>query len=222
MNEIDPLPLDFERMRAAMVDSQLRTNAVDDPQVIAAMASVPREQFVPEDARAAAYADRPLPLGEGRSLTLPMATGRMLTRARVRSGEKVLLIGAASGYVAAVLAYMGAQVIAVEDAPGLLASAQRNLAGDDRVTVVEGPLAAGWQAEAPYALIVIDGAVAQLPPALSAQLAEGGRMVCGMLDDGVTRLGFGREGGGEVRLTAFADADIAPLAAFTPRPAFVF
>lgn len=222
MNATELLPLDFDRMRTAMVDSQLRTNAVDDGQVIAAMAAVPREQFVPDSARAGAYADRPVPLGEGRWLTLPMATGQLLTRARVRSDDLVLLVGAATGYTAAVLARIGPRVVALEESPALAAIARDNLAGDDRVTIVEGPLTAGWLDDAPYSLIVIDGAVERIPPALAAQLAEGGRIVGGILSRGVTRLGSGREAGGEVRLAAFADADIAPLAAFEQRASFVF
>src|SRR4051812_47352164 len=101
----------FEAMRRGMVESQLRTTGVNDPRVIAAMAVVPRERFVPVERRALAYMDRPVALGGGRSLNLPEATGALLTAAAVRASDKVLLVGAASGYTAALLDRLAGQVV---------------------------------------------------------------------------------------------------------------
>ena len=93
-------PSAYQTMRYAMITSQLRTNAVSDQRVIAAMAQVPREDFVPDDVRAIAYLDRPLPLGMGRQMNPPVATGRLLTEAYLEPTDRVLLIGAAGGYTA--------------------------------------------------------------------------------------------------------------------------
>src|SRR5687768_5897479 len=105
----------FEQMRRAMVASQLRTTGVNDPRVAAAMGAVGRERFVPEARCALAYAAAPVPPGPGRALNPPMALGRMLTEARLRGHEKALVIGAATGYSAAVLSRLVASVTAVEE-----------------------------------------------------------------------------------------------------------
>ena len=142
----------FSSMRTSMVESQLRTSAVDDQRVIAVMAKVPREDYVPAERRAMTYVDRPIPLDGDRALNPPLVTGRLLKEADVQAGEKVLLIGAATGYSAALLAELGAQVTAVEVEGG----AEIAVPG---VTVVRGPLAAGASAGAPYDVLFIDGAV---------------------------------------------------------------
>jgi len=118
-------------MRAAMIDSQLRTNDVIDPDVVAAMAAVPREAFVPAALSGVAYMDRAIALGDGRALNPPLVTGRLLVEAAVRPGMRVLLVGAATGYTAALLAKLGAEVHAVEEradlieAPPSIASSSR-------------------------------------------------------------------------------------------------
>ena len=114
----------FEAMRRAMVESQLRTTGVSDPRVIAAMAETPRERFVPAERRALAYTDRPVTLGEGRALNPPEATGRLLTAADVRPADHVLIVGAATGYTAALLARLAGHVAALEEDPALLAQAR--------------------------------------------------------------------------------------------------
>ena len=108
----------YSSMRTAMVESQLRTSDVDDQRVIAVMARVPREDYVPAERRAMTYIDRPIPLSGGRALNAPLVTGRLLKEAQVDAGDKVLLIGAATGYSTALLAEMGAQVTAVEEEGG--------------------------------------------------------------------------------------------------------
>src|SRR5690349_19853880 len=117
----------FEAMRRAMVDSQLRTTGVNDPRVVAAMAEVPRERFVPVERRGLAYMDRPVALGAGRALNIPEATGLLLTAAAVRASDKVLLVGAGSGYAAALLEKLAAHVVALEEDAALATFARENL-----------------------------------------------------------------------------------------------
>jgi protein-L-isoaspartate(D-aspartate) O-methyltransferase len=206
-------------MRHAMVASQLRTNAVSDARVVAAMDSVPREAFLPADVAALAYRDTAVPLGHGRAQNLPIATGRLLTQAEVRPSDRVLLIGAAGGYTAAVLAQLADSVVAVEADTALAALARTALAGSSNVTLVEGPLEAGHAAGAPYDLLFIDGAVDAVPDALVAQVAIGGRVVAGIADRGVTRLTAGRRTAGGFALLDFADIECVPLPGFArPRP----
>jgi protein-L-isoaspartate(D-aspartate) O-methyltransferase len=212
----------FEAMRQAMVTSQLRTAAVSDTRVIAAMGSVPRERFVPAARQAFAYADGPIPLGRGRSLNLPMSTGRLLTEAYLRRTDRVLLIGAATGYTAALLAGIVRHVTSVEVDPELAAAAREALAGTEEVTVVEGPLEAGHPAGAPYDVLVIDGAVEQVPDALLDQVAPEGRIVAGLNDRGVTRLAAGRRSAHGFGLTDFADAECVPLPGFARPRGFSF
>mgnify|MGYP001806761772 CR=1 FL=1 len=213
---------DFAALRTAMVASQLRTNAVSDARVVAAMARVPREAFAPEQARPFAYRDAPLPLGSGRHGNPPIATGRLLTEARLLPGDRVLLIGAGLGYTAAVLSELVAGVTAVESDPALAAGARAALAGDDRVTVVEGPLEAGHADGGPYDVLVIDGAVERVPEALAAQVRAGGRIVAGIVDRGVTRLTAGRRSEGGFALVDFVDSECVILPGFATPARFVF
>ena len=208
-------------MRAAMIDSQLRTNDVIDPDVVAAMAAVPREAFVPAALSGVAYMDRAIALGDGRALNPPLVTGRLLVEAAVRPGMRVLLVGAATGYTAALLAKLGAEVHAVEERADLIEAA-RAAAGDSAIAWTQGPLAAGAPKAAPFDRIVIEGAVETLPDALVAQLAEGGRIVAARRDGSVSRLVQGVKTGGTVALRAFADMDVAPLPGFAAPKGFQF
>lgn len=209
-------------MRQAMIDSQLRPSAVSDPRVIAAMAAVAREDFVPADYADVAYADFAVPLNGARALNPPIATGRLLTEAAIRPSDRVLLIGAATGYTAAVLARLAASAVAVESDHALMADAQKALGGVAGVMLAEGDLASGWAANAPYDVIVIDGAVERVPEALVSQLADGGRLVAGVIDRGVCRLSLGKRSAGAFAMIGFADSDAAPLPGFAPKPEFVF
>lgn len=212
----------YEAMRRAMVESQLRTTGVSDPRVVAAMAAVPRERFVPADKRAIAYIDRPVPLGGGRELNLPEATGRLLTAARIAPRDRVLLIGAATGYTAALLGRLAAQVTALEQDQRLIAMARAALDGAEGVELVEGPLAAGWAAGAPYDLILIDGAVERVPDELVAQLVDGGRLAAALIDGAVVRLGLGRRVGDSFGVDLFADCEASALPGFARPKTFTF
>ncbi|HJT40300.1 protein-L-isoaspartate O-methyltransferase family protein [Novosphingobium sp.] len=205
----------FSSMRAAMVESQLRTSDVDDQRVIAAMARVPREDFVPAERRAMTYVDRPIPLPNGRALNAPLVTGRLLREAQVEQGDRVLLIGAATGYSAALLSALGAQVTAVEEDGG------PELAGFGG-TLVRGALKDGAAAGAPYDLLFIDGAVEEVPAALVQQLADGARVVTGIVDRGVTRLCSGRVVGGVLGLASLTDIEMVVLPGFAIPERFVF
>jgi protein-L-isoaspartate(D-aspartate) O-methyltransferase len=211
----------FEPMRRAMVASQLRTTGVNDPRVIAAMGEVARERFVPAERSALAYADAIVPLGGGRALNPPMALGRMLTEAQLKGDEHVLVIGAATGYSAALLARLAGSVTALEEDEALAAFAKQALAGTG-VTLVKGPLAKGHARSAPYDFILIDGAVEHLPRAIVDQSADGGRISLALLDRGVTRLALGRVVAGAFGMTVYADAEAAVLPGFDKPRGFTF
>lgn len=211
----------FEQMRRAMVASQLRTTGVNDPRVIAAMGAVPRERFVPAGKVALAYADALVPLGSGRQLNSPMALGRMLTEAQLRGTERTLVIGAGTGYAAAVAARLTARVVAVEEDADLVRSAREALAGSG-VELIEGPLTAGHKAGAPYDFILIDGAVDHVPQAIIDQVADGGEIALALLEQGVSRLCVGRVVGGAFGTTAYADAAAAILPGFDKPRGFSF
>ncbi len=208
-----PIP-DFAAARRAMIDSQLRPVGVTDVAVLAAMNAVPREQFVPEDVRPLAYADRSLPLGGGRFQPAPAVLGQLLTQMAPVPGERALVIGAGTGYSAAVLAAIGCDVVALESSVELAARA-RELG----VRVVEGVLEVGHKDGAPFDLILIDGAVEQLPDAIIAQLADGGRLGTALVDRGTTRLIVGQKVAGAFGYLSIADAGVAALPGFSrPRP----
>ena len=215
-------PTRLEAMRHAMVASQLRPNAVTDTRVIAAMARLPREAFLPAELQNIAYRDTSLPLGHGRFQNVPIATGRMLSEANLEASDHVLLVGAAGGYTAAILAELVAKVVAVEVDQKLAAQARDALAGYSNVTVIEGPLEAGHETGAPYDVLFVDGAVEQVPDALVAQVAAGGRIVAGVADRGVTRLSSGRKTDGGFGLLAFADIECVPLPGFARPKTFTF
>jgi len=208
----------YEQMRQAMVASQLRTTAVNDPRVVAAMGKVPRERFVPEGQAALAYLDKSLPLGGGRAMASPMVTGRLLTEARVRSTDRALVIGAGSGYSAAVLAELAASVVALEEDAALAGQAPLPA----NVTRAKGLLAKGWAKAAPYDLILFDGAVEHIPPAIIDQLADGGRIAAPVLDNGVVRLEIGHKAGGGFGMLSFADAEAPVLPGFAVEKGFSF
>jgi protein-L-isoaspartate(D-aspartate) O-methyltransferase len=176
--------------RRAMIDSQLRTSGVNEAWVLEAMNSVPREDFVPQGARAAAYTDRAVPLGNGRFLPAPLFHGKLLTEAAPTSADKALLISGCGGYLSAL----------VKPLVGSL---------DVRDVVADAKYDKGA-----YTLVLIDGAIEELPDALAAALAEGGRIVAGLVTRGVTRLAVGSKAGGAVGWLTLAEIGIPVLPEF--------
>ena len=169
---------DYAAARLNMVEGQLRTNKVTDPAVIDAFLAVPRELFVPVALRGIAYVDEDITLSADRALMEPMVLARLLQLAAIRSADKVLVVGCATGYAAALVARLSSEVTALESDRRLAAIARDLLTKQGaRVDLVEGELAEGWPGRAPYDVILLDGAVAAVPPRLAAQLAEGGRLV---------------------------------------------
>ena len=238
---LEPAGTGVEIARNNMVDSQVRPNKVNDPRILDAMRHIPREKFLPADLSTRAYSDDDVPLGgsiagaNGRFLTSPMVIARLVQLARVQPGERVLVIAAGPGYGAALIAACGGVVFALEDNPALAALATKALAASFGVVVVTGPLAEGWAAAAPYDLILIEGAVREIPATLAAQLhPQKGRLVTvhqlggpALPNNGASRHGVGqavlaeRTSAGLRMLPAFDCA--APLiAALLPPPAFVF
>lgn len=217
--------MDFAKARWNMVESQLRTNRVVDPAIVAAMGAVPREQFVPENLASVAYVDEDLPLGGGRYLMEPMVLGRMLQEARPTTDDAALLIGCGSGYAAVVLGKLCGAVFALESdsAAAAKASAVFSSHGADNVVVIEGPLEKGWAAEAPYSLILFDGAVAEVPQAIVDQLGENGRLVAVITDgEGPGRATVMERRGGLVSRRTLFDANTPVLPNFTKSAGFVF
>jgi protein-L-isoaspartate(D-aspartate) O-methyltransferase len=169
---------DYAVARDNMVDSQVRPNKVTDPRVLDAMRLLPREQFVPPSLAALAYIDEDIPLGAGRVLTEPMVIARLVQLARGRPGERALVIGAGTGYGAALMAACGCDVTALEEDKALIAIALRVLPRlAPAVRVVEGKLAAGLVRAVGWDIVLIEGAVEEIPPALAGQIAPGGRLV---------------------------------------------
>ena len=193
--------LDYAAAREAMVDSQLRPQGVTDRGVLAAMGSVAREEFVPADVRPLAYVDRSLDLGGGRFQPPPAFLGQLLTAMAPEPGERALVVGG-SGYSAAVLAHIGCAVTAL--------------------TSEQGPLEAGWPASAPYDLILVDGAIENVPETFINQLADAGRLGAALVERGVSRLILGRKAGGAFGYISIGDAGVSPLPGFSRPAAFTF
>ena len=165
--------------RNRMVDSQVRPNKVSDPRILDAMRHLPRERFLPDALLAQAYADQNVPLGGGRVLLQPLALARLVQAAVPLAGEKVLVVAAGTGYSAAVFAALGCEVTALEEPGVLLDLAKTVLAAvAPSVKLVSGSLPAGWPAGAPYDIILIDGAVPEVPATVASQLnRETGRLL---------------------------------------------
>ncbi len=176
----------YDRARKVMVDNQLRTAGITDRRLLAVMGYVPREPFVPEVWRGLAYIDKSIPVGSGRKLGAPAPFARLIQLAEVDNFERVLDLGCGTGYSAAVLARLAAEVVAVENEPALAATARSSLEelGVDNVKVVEGPLETAGKSNGPYDVIVIEGAVEQVPDALFAQLKPEGRLVAPISESG--------------------------------------
>ena len=183
--------VDSSTARRAMIDSQLRVSGVNNERVLAAMAAVPREDHLPAAARGHAYIDRAIALDHGQALPAPLVQGLMLSEALPAVGERVLVVSGGSRYLAALVEAMGALVDCI--AAGDIGAVRRGQ---------------------PYDLLLVDGAIEQLPAELAAVVVEGGRVVTGLVLRGVTRLASGRKLGGAVQLLPLAEVGIPVLGQF--------
>lgn len=177
------MTLDYAALRTKMVDGQLRTTDVTDLAILDAVLAVPREEFVPPRLRPLAYIDEDLEIGQSgqaaRYIMEPSPFARLVQLAEISPTDVVLDVGCGTGYSSAILARLAGAVIALEEDPSLADAAQANLERLDYhgVAVVRGPLASGYKAEAPYDVILLEGAVEQVPTALLDQLKDGGRLI---------------------------------------------
>ncbi len=208
-------------MRAIMVESQVRPNQVNDRRVIDAMRLLPREAYAP--AGALAYCDADIPLGKGRFLLAPMLIGRLAQLVMMNNPKHVLVVGAGSGYGAAVLAGCGAAVTALEEDAHLVVAPPRE---EPALRRVAGKLLLGWPSGGPYDAILIEGSVPEIPPIFAAQLAPGGRVVA-ILADGLAPARLGRAVIAEPAQRGFATAPMLDCTAriippFQPAPEFAF
>src|SRR5437764_9164652 len=220
--------MDFARARRAMVDSQVRTSDVTDLRIVAAMLELPRERFVPEAQQALAYADFDVPVTHGkpraRCLVKPMVVAKLLQAADLRETDHVLDVGCATGYSSALLVRLAGSVIALEEDMALARFAKEALAsaGETRVEVVPGPLAAGWPAAAPYDLIFLNGGSEVVPGGLASQLREGGRLAAIVGKAPATKAMLYRWIDGDLSGWPVFDAAASLLPGFSAPRAFVF
>jgi protein-L-isoaspartate(D-aspartate) O-methyltransferase len=215
---------DAAAARRHMVDGQIRTADVTNPSLIAAVEAVPRELFVPPALAAQAYIDGDIPLGKGRALLKPMVLAKLIQNVELRAGEHVLDVGCGAGYSAAVLAHMGAAVVALEEDADLAAQAKAALAsaGAGKVSLVTGPLLKGWPAAAPYDLILLDGATEIVPAELGRQLKPLGRLAAIFGQGPGAKATIYRPAEGGLVGRPIFDAGAPLLPGFAAQPTFVF
>lgn len=219
----------FDLQRKNMVESQVRPSDVTDRRIIRAMLAVPREVFAPVEARSTAYMDADLPVARrngraARYLLSPRLLAKLIQALDCAETDRVLEIGTATGYGAAVLSRLANRVLALESDPTLADEARLALAATHcaNATVVTGPLPQGVAAEAPYDAILVSGAVAAISAGLLDQLKDGGRLVCVLADGSVGRAMRWRRHGGTFDPWPLFDAEAPLLPGFEPQPAFVF
>jgi protein-L-isoaspartate(D-aspartate) O-methyltransferase len=215
----------FEVARSHMIESQLRPNKVADDRVLNAFASIRRELFVPEHLRSVAYIDEDLPLGGGRYLMEPMVAARLLQAAAITRTEAALIVGAGTGYEAALTAMLARNVLAFEEDPELARRARAALVEHAiaSVSVVEGPLQEGYRPRAPYDVILFGGGVVEIPPDIIGQLADGGRLLAVIKpSNGMGRAILVTRTGGVLARRVIFDAATQTLPGFAPKPAFEF
>lgn len=220
--------MDFAAARHNMVEGQIRTNKITDPLVVEALESLPREAFVPKSLAGVAYVDEALSIGGGRFLMEPLIIAQLAQEAQVTADDVVLQVGCGGGYMVAVLARLASTVVAVESDAGLVEAANARFAelGIDTVAVVQGALTEGYPAQAPYDVIVFNGAIAAEPDAILQQLADGGRCIA-VVDAGEPGTGTGKiirftRQGDSISRVELADVSTPLLPGFQPKPGFVF
>lgn len=218
------MAIDYTAARANMVESQIRPNKVTDGTVVQAFLDVPRERFVPPALRGVAYVDEDIPIADGRYLVEPMVLGRLLQFAQPRRSDVALEIGSGTGYGTAVLARLVGSVVGIESDPELLRRATENLAalGVENAVVTAGEFLEGCPKQAPFDLILFSGAVGRVPPAIEAQLAEGGRLLAVETGEGIGRAILCRRADGAVSRRVIFDAATPPLPGTALKREFVF
>jgi protein-L-isoaspartate(D-aspartate) O-methyltransferase len=222
-----------------MVDGQIRPNRVRDPRILNAMRTLPRERFLPPHLAHLAYVDEDVPLGRGRVLMEPLVIARLVKLCAPQPGERGLVVGSGTGYGAALLAACGVDVVALEDDPELraiAAEAWQHVPTEEggRITAADGPLPAGWAQGGPYDMILIEGAVREIPPAIVSQLKPsppdmnrvnkgGPRLVTVVSYPGTGRQAVLAEPSvGGLRCQSEFDCGTPFLPALLPKPGFVF
>lgn len=216
--------MDYVTARKNMVESQIRTNKVTSERIVAAMLDLAREEFVPAKLKGAAYLDEDLPVAPGRFLMEPMVLARLLQYAEVKPSDKVLDLGGATGYSAALVSYLAGSVVAVESDADLAAQAKPLLAkfGKAPVTLVQGDLKQGAKAHGPYDVILFAGTVAEVPAAVLEQLSEGGRLLAVLQSPRIGRATLITRQGNTFPQRQLFDAQVPVLPGFERQEAFVF
>jgi protein-L-isoaspartate(D-aspartate) O-methyltransferase len=210
--------------RRMMVDGQVRTADVHNPDLLAAMLTIPRERFVPSSLAGQAYLDSDIEIAPGRVLLKPMVFAKLIEAVDVRATDHVLDVGCGFGYSSAVLSRLAASVVALEDDPALTTQAKTTLAaaGVSGVTVSTGPLVGGWPAAAPYDLILLNGATEIVPDRLGSQLKPSGRLACIFGHAPAAKAMIYRVSEGRLVGRPAFDAAAPVLPGFAAPPAFVF
>ena len=223
-SEVRPRMTSHATARHNMVENQLRTNRITDERVLAAFAAVPRERFLPERFRDAAYADEDVAIGGGRFLIEPLALAKLVQSAVIEQHSVVLVLGDWTGYVGAITARLAGRVITLIQAGQDRAVAKTALAvaGASDVTLEPGDPTQGLPSHAPFDAIIVAGAVKEIPTALLDQLAEDARLVTVVGDSRVGQVTVFRKVGGGIGRTRPFDATVAPLPGFQGMPSFQF
>jgi len=200
-------------LREQMVESQLRARGITDQRVLAAMARVPRDEFVAEEYRGQAYEDHPLPIGEGQTISQPYIVALMLQLLELRPGDQVLEVGAGSGYATALLAEIVSAVVSIERHARLADAARTQFErlGLKNVRLVAGDGSRGFPELAPYDAILVSAAAPELPRALLAQLVEGGRMIIPVGSGDAQQLQLIRISNGQPQITLRELCRFVPL-----------
>lgn len=216
--------IDFAAARRNMVDGQVRTADVTDLRIQSAMLEIARENFVPPDSAGLAYLDLDLPVGKAgsRRLLKPMVLAKLIHAADIASSDRVLDVGCATGYAAAVLARLAGEVVALDEDTDLARAAKSALAAQTNVTVVSGPLTSGWPKAAPYDVILLEGATEVAPQAFLRQLRDGGRLVCVLGGGPGAKAMLYCRSGQELGGRPIFDANAAVLPGFAKPPTFAF